>query len=69
MVVYSARLAVSTTLTGVVFSALARVPAWQLSVLVAVPFLAWSLDSAGAHPRQAGRDPVLRARVVTTVAA
>ena len=31
-------------MTGLVFSALARVPDLQVSLLVAVPFLAWSLD-------------------------
>ncbi|MDN4173249.1 hypothetical protein QWY28_09875 [Nocardioides sp. SOB77] len=67
MVGYSTRLAVSTTLTGLVFSGLARVPAWEVSVLVAVPFLCWSLARlVRAHVRWA--DPVDRARVVMTVA-
>ncbi|MCR6033005.1 hypothetical protein GGQ22_16390 [Nocardioides sp. zg-579] len=67
MVGYSTRLAVSTTLTGLVFSGLARVPAWEVSVLVAVPFLCWSLTRlVRAHARWV--DPVDRARVVMTVA-
>ena len=67
MVGYSARLALSTTLTGLVFSGLARVPAWEVSVLVAVPFLAWS-TSRLLRTRRLWVDPVARARVVTAVA-
>ena len=68
MVGYSTRLALSTTFTGLAFSMLARVPDWRWSVLVAVPFLAWS----GLRLLRAARvwdDPVERARVVMTVAA
>lgn len=68
MVGYSARLAVSTTLTGMVFFGLAQVPAWQVSVLVAVPFLAWS-TSRLLRTRRLWVDPAARARVVTAVAA
>lgn len=67
MVVYSTRLAISTTLTALVFSGLARVPAWQVSVLVAVPFLCWS-GARLLRTRRVWLDPVERARVVTTVA-
>ncbi len=67
MVGYSARLAVSTTLTGLVFSGLARVPAWEVSVLVAVPFLAWSTARL-LRTRSRWVEPVARARVVTAVA-
>ena len=42
MVGYSARLAVSTTLTAMLFSAAAQAPAWWLVPAMAVPFLAWS---------------------------
>ena len=42
MVGYSARLALSTTFTGLLFSALARLPDPTISLLVAVPCLAWS---------------------------
>jgi hypothetical protein len=68
MVGYSTRLAVSTTLTSLVFSGLARTPSWEISVVMAVPFLAWStarLLRAG----QAWLDPVERSRVVVSVAA
>ncbi|MCW2764145.1 MAG: hypothetical protein JWO11_104, partial [Nocardioides sp.] len=67
MVGYSSRLAVSTTVTGLVFSGLARVPDWQFSVLVAVPFLCWSLTRL-LRTRAGWVDPVERARITTTVA-
>ncbi len=68
MVAYSSRLALSTTMTGLVFSALATVPEWRASVLVAIPFVLWS----GWRLVRSGRrweDPVERARVVMAVAA
>ena len=68
MVGYSARLAVSTTLTGLVFSGLARVPEPSLSLFFAIAFLTWS----SIRIVRAGRrwaDPMTRARVVTVVAA
>ena len=68
MVGYSARLAVTTTLTGLVFSGLARVPDWQVSALVAVPFLCWS-SARLLRTRRAWIDPADRARVVMAVAA
>ncbi|GAB3243485.1 hypothetical protein [Nocardioides dilutus] len=67
MVGYSTKLAVTTTLTSLVFSGLAMLDTWQASVLVAVPFLTWSLVRM-LHARDAWTDPVRRARVVTTVA-
>ena len=68
MVGYSARLALSTTITGMVFSGLAQVPLWWLSPLIALPFFCWSV---GRLVRAANRwtDPVRRSYVVTTVAA
>jgi hypothetical protein len=68
MVGYSTRLAISTTVTGLVFSVLARTPSWEVSVLMAIPFLAWSTARLlrSAH---AWTDPVQRARVVVSVAA
>jgi hypothetical protein len=68
MVGYSARLALSTTVTGMIFSGLAQVPLWWLSPLVALPFVCWSL---GRLFRAADRwsDPFRRSYVVTTVAA
>jgi len=68
MVGYSTRLAISTTLTAMVFSGLARLPDWRISLLVAVPFLAWSTARL-LRTRRGWIDPVVRARVVTTVAA
>ncbi len=68
MVGYSARLAVSTTLTSLVFSGLARAPDWELSLLVAVPFLAWSTARL-LRTRRVWLDPVARARIVAAVAA
>ncbi|WP_435746221.1 hypothetical protein [Nocardioides sp. SYSU DS0663] len=68
MVGYSTRLAVSTTLTGLVFSGLARVPAWEVSVLVAVPFLCWSLARL-LRTRALWVDPPARAQVVMAVSA
>ena len=68
MVGYSTRLALSTTFTGLAFSMLARVPDWRWSLLVTVPFVAWS----GFRLVRAARvweDPAERARVVMTVAA
>ena len=68
MVAYSTRLAVSTTLTSLVFSGLARTPSWEISVVMAVPFLAWSTARLLRTGRQ-WTDPVQRARVVVSVAA
>jgi len=67
MVGYSTKLAVTTTLTSLIFSGLAMVDPWQISVLVAVPFLTWSMVRM-LHARDSWTDPVQRARVVTTVA-
>ncbi len=68
MVGYSTRLAITTTLTGLVFSGMARVDDWQLSVVVAVPFLCWSTARL-LRTARAWTDPVDRARVVMAVAA
>jgi hypothetical protein len=67
MVGYSSRLAVSTTLTSLVFSGLARLPVWQLAVLIAIPFLAVS-TSRVLKSRAVWLDPVERVRIVSTVA-
>lgn len=67
MVGYSARLAISTTLTSLVFSGLARLPVWELSVLVAVPFLAVS-GARVLRARQVWLDPDQRVRIVSAVA-
>ncbi|KQP63587.1 hypothetical protein [Nocardioides sp. Leaf285] len=68
MVGYSTRLAVSTTVTGLVFSGLSRAEGWALPVLCAVPFLAWSSWRL-LRTRRRWLDPVERARVVLTVTA
>jgi hypothetical protein len=66
MVVYSARLALSTTMTGLVFYFLANAPDYRASLIVAVPFLCWSLARM-LRTRRAWTQPVNRARIVTTV--
>ncbi len=68
MVGYSARLAVSTTFTGLCFSACAQVPNWHLSVIIAIPCVLWS-GTRFARTSRRWDDPMLRARVVTTTAA
>ena len=68
MVGYSTRLAITTTLTGLVFSGMARVDDWQLSLVVAVPFVCWSAARL-LRTARAWTDPVDRARVVMAVAA
>ena len=68
MVGYSARLAVSTTLTAMLFSAAAQTPVWWLAPAMAVPFVLWSwVRLRGARRRWV--DAPQRARVVMTVAA
>jgi hypothetical protein len=64
---YSARLAVATTFTGLVFSGLAQVGDPRYALSVSVLFLAWSgWRLLGATRRWEDRD--VRARVVATVA-
>ncbi|MBF4767718.1 hypothetical protein ISU10_08055 [Nocardioides agariphilus] len=67
MVGYSARLALSTTFTGLLFSTLSRFPDWRLSLLFAVPLLAWS-GFRFARTARRWQDPVERSRVVMAVA-
>jgi hypothetical protein len=68
MVGYSARLAVSTTFTGLVFSGCSQVSDWRLSLVVAIPCVLWS-GARFAKTARRWEDPMLRARVVTTTAA
>ena len=68
MVGYSSRLALSTTMTGLVFSGLARLDAPVLPLLLAVPFLCWS-GARLVRTHERWTDPVQRARVVVTAAA
>jgi hypothetical protein len=67
MVGYSTRLALVTTFTGMLFVATSRAESWQWSVLVALPFLLFSLlrlmRTADAWDRHE-----VRSRVVTAVA-
>jgi hypothetical protein len=66
MVGYSARLALATTLVGIVFSVLSRL-SWEWPVLVAAPLLllsSWRL----LRTARGWADPGTRARVVVTVA-
>ena len=67
MVGYSARLALSTTLTGMVFTVTARISDWHWSVLIAMPFLLFSSYRLVGTAQQ-WADPVVRSRVVATVA-
>lgn len=67
MAAYSVRLALSTTLVGVVFSGLAEVATWQWSVLVASPLVLLSLRRL-ARAARLWQDPHIRSRVVVTVA-
>ncbi len=68
MVNYSARLALVTTMTGLLFSALSNLPDPTVSLLVAVVCLAWSLTRL-LRTRRRWIDPFERARIVTTVSA
>lgn len=67
MATYSARLAVATTLTGLVFSGLARLDDARYAISIAVVMLlcsAWRLERTA----QRWEDPVTRARVTAVVA-
>jgi hypothetical protein len=66
MVGYSSRLALSTTMVGILFSLLARVP-WEWSVLFALPMVLISLYRL-TRTSEAWTDPGTRSRVVATVA-
>lgn len=68
MAAYSARLAVSTTLVAVLFSALAQVASWEWPVLVAVPFVLLGLRRL-LRAATAWQDTATRGRVLMTVAA
>jgi hypothetical protein len=67
MVGYSSRLALVTTVTGMLFVAASRSPSWQWPVLLAVPFLGVSLYRL-VRVARAWEEPEVRSRVVTTVA-
>jgi len=67
MVAYSSRLAVSTTLTGMVFSGLARLDDWQLPIIAAGFFALWS-GWRLFRARNRWVEPARRAGIVATVA-
>jgi hypothetical protein len=66
MVGYSSRLALSTTFTGMLFNMASRAP-YTWSLLLAVPFLAWSALKLYRTAR-AWADPPTRSLVIATVA-
>ncbi|MGZ4485945.1 MAG: hypothetical protein ACXVW8_16600, partial [Nocardioidaceae bacterium] len=66
MVAYSSKLALTTTLTGLVFSVAARADA-MIPLAVAVPVLLFSGYTLDVTARE-WADPALRAQVVATVA-
>lgn len=68
MVGYSARLALATTVTGLLFGTLGRFGAWWLPVVFAVPLLLFAARRL-VRSWQAWCDPVDRARVVAAVSA
>lgn len=67
MAAYSVRLAVSTTLTGMLFSALSGLPDWRWAAALAVPLSLLSLRRLLSSARK-WSDPAVRSRVVATVA-
>jgi hypothetical protein len=64
---YSARLALKTTLVGMVFSGTALAPDWRVPVLVAVPLLCWSAWRI-IRTENLWSVPEVRARVTAIVA-
>lgn len=64
---YSARLALKTTMTGLLFSALSHANGPLPALVFAVPLLAWSALRL-TQTAQQWADPVTRARVIATVA-
>ena len=65
---YSARLALKTTLIGLVFSGTALAPDWRLPVLVAVPMLCWA-GVRLVRTAELWAVPEVRSRVIAVVAA
>jgi hypothetical protein len=64
---YSARLAVATTITGLIFSGLAQVDDVRYALAVSVVLVCWSLWRLRTSTRR-WEDPVVRSRVIATVA-
>lgn len=67
MVGYSSRLALSTTLTGMVFTVTARLPEWQWSLIVVLPFLLFAARKLVATAND-WSDPEIRSNVIAIVA-
>ena len=67
MVGYSSKLALTTTLTGMLFMITGGVSEWRWSVLVAIPFLLFSSAKLVGTAHE-WADPETRCRVVATVA-
>ncbi|MCW2756421.1 MAG: hypothetical protein JWO46_167, partial [Nocardioidaceae bacterium] len=67
MVGYSTRLALATTMVGLVFSGFAEVPQWWLSIGAAAFFVLISVLRT-VRTANRWRDPETRARVIVTVA-
>lgn len=65
---YSARLALATTFSGLLYTATAQLGSWRLALLFALPMLCWSLVRMVRTADRWTR-PEVRARVVATVAA
>ena len=68
MALYSARLAATTTVIGLVFSAATFAGAWQAPALLTIGVLAWA-GSSWAGTRRRWAQPTVRAAVVATVSA
>ena len=66
MVGYSARLALSTTFTGLLFNSVSQAP-WVYALALAAPFLLWSGVKLYLTSKS-WSDPVVRSRVIATVA-
>ena len=64
---YSARLALKTTVVGLIFSATALAADWWVPLLLAVPMLLWSAYRL-ARTQSAWAEPLVRARVIPVVA-
>jgi hypothetical protein len=67
MAAYSARLALTTTVIAVVFSALSELRSWYWPALVAIPIALFTLRRI-AHAAHRWQDATVRSHVVTVVA-
>jgi hypothetical protein len=67
MVGYSSRLALSTTLTGMLFTITARLSDWHWSPMIALPFVLFSAYKLVGTSHE-WANPEVRSRVIATVA-